>query len=157
MWKFIGSLLLLIFLGANLMFILYTFWLKTYKVENELPSFYKYILLEGRIQRDFENFEGQNVLVEKGSNRVVKVQNYIITGDSVVDGFLLKEGNENRINFQAERISTLVRRHNDIDVITIERFGTVELPEFLTLTGIQLALLADDDSNFNQGQFPEIF
>jgi len=49
------------------------------------------MFLDEKIKKDFEDLQGQNVLVEKGSNRIVKIQNYILSTDSICSGFLLKK------------------------------------------------------------------
>jgi len=138
MFKLLAGILLLGLTITNLGVVIYLSGLKTYKLEGELPKFYSYTLLEGKIKEDYEDLRGQNVLVEKGSNRIIKVENYNITGESLVSGSLIRESNTVPLLFENESIIALSKNYSDINSVTVEKLGNKNIDQFLVLTPNQI-------------------
>ena len=157
MLKLLWTLLGLIIMIFNVTIIIYISWLKTYNVNWELPSFYKYMFLDEKIKKDFEDLQGQNVLVEKGSNRIVKIQNYILSTDSICSGFLLKKWKKWKINFENEKIWSLIKKHKDIEQVVLQKFGDLQIQAFITLKNKELQILNKSTKNFIQGKYPEVY
>lgn len=156
MIKLLFWMFLVVFIVINISLISYIYGLRTYKIEGTLPSFYKYTLLENKIKEDFEDLKGQNVLVEKGSNRIIKVENYNITAESIISGNLVRESKKEPITFENDTVLSLTKDYNDIKSINIEKFGTKKIDKFIVLSSSTINTLIKKE-NFIEWNYPKLY
>jgi len=82
--KLLLSLLNILLLLVNVYIIAFFFWIKDYKINWKIDSIYSYMLLEWPIKNMYNSIEWQNIVIEKGSNLIIKEKIYMITKDSII-------------------------------------------------------------------------
>ena len=82
--KILISLLNFLLILVNVYVLIFFHWLHEYKITGKLDKIYYYILLDWKIKTVYNSIEWQNIVIEKGSNIVVKEKIYMITQDTVI-------------------------------------------------------------------------
>lgn len=82
--KVLFSLLNIIFIFFNLYVLVFFYGLHEYKITWKLNDIYSYMLLDWKIKTMYNSIEWQNIVIEKGSNLIIKEKIYMITQDTVI-------------------------------------------------------------------------
>lgn len=82
--KILISLLNFFLILLNIYVLIFFYWLHEYKVTGKLNKIYSYVFLDWKIKTAYNSIEWQNIIIEKGSNIVVKEKVFMITQDTII-------------------------------------------------------------------------
>jgi len=151
--RILFTLFTLITILINSYFIVYLYWLKEYKVTNELPTFYKYILLDSQIKEIWSKIEWQNILTEKWGVRIIKEQNFLLSKDSIISWTLIINKKiwsiEKAITKEIENmtLNDIYLNNEWLDTLTIKKIWKTSISKLVVLDSQTIInILKENDS-----------
>lgn len=125
----------LFLLIINIYSIMFLNWIKDYKINWELKSFYSYMLLDIPIKKFYNSIEWQNIVIEKGSNVIIKEKNYMITKDTVISWIfeVVKNWETIKKTFNNLSIWELYNNQKELNNILITDFWKEKINEQIKL------------------------
>lgn len=151
--RILFTLFTLITILINSYFIVYLYWLKEYKVTNELPTFYKYILLDTQIKEIWSKIEWQNILTEKWGVRIIKEQNFLLSKDSIISWTLITNKKiwsiEKAITKEIENmtLNDIYLNNEWLDTLTIKKIWKTSISKLVVLDSQTIInILKENDS-----------
>lgn len=153
--RILFTLFNLIIILINSYFLLYLNWLKEYKITKEIPTFYKYILLDSEIKKVWEQIEGQNILTEKGGIRIIKEQNFLLSKDTIISWTILinkKIGTlDKTITKDVENLtlSDIYINNEGIETLTIKKIGRTPITKLIVVDAESIVTILKESESLS--------
>jgi len=132
---------------------LYFYWLKEYKLNTELPSFYKYLLLENKIIKLSTELEWQNLLTEKGWVKIIKKTTYLLNSNTIISWEVIikkqlgKKVKEIKRTVTDKLLSDIYKQNTNLSSLVIQQIWRTKISKFLSLSKEDLLKILQEDAS----------
>jgi len=133
--KILISIFNIVILIFNIYALLFLKWLNEYKVSWKLDNIYWYIFLEKPIKEIYDSIEWQNIIIEKGSNMIIKEKIYQINKDAIISWKMSvkKWTRQYDKSFENKSIWELYSNIRWLNKIQITKFWNDEITKYIEL------------------------